>query len=401
MTVTGSRSGPAGSHRSRPGSPPPTADPTAGRGPAPGRFAGLVGLVAALAGALALIALPPADGERAGRPQVTTIEQAWPDAQRADLPAEVTDGPAYTPVFFLDARESVGTSPSPDGTQLRLLLRAADGTIRELRRLPIAGTPQYGGFTLSGDEFAWAESTADERGQGRTELWATNLRSDQPARRLTADTGDVVFFNSQYDMVIDKGRLHWASVAPGTEPATELRSVALAGGPVAVRTEPGAWAMSAAPWLVSAGSGESGPVQLRNLEARKIIDVDAAGTELVTCSPVWCRVLVLSGSGPGLIELMRPDGSDRRRVADGAATASVIDVAILDRFEVLSLADAQRTATGNQQLLLYDLDSRRTVVVAEGVGMVLCRGGVLWWSTGASDTTGWHTLDLRNLGNLR
>jgi hypothetical protein len=128
-----------------------------------------------------------------------------------------------------------------------------------------------------------------------------------------------------------------------------------------------------------------------------VIDVDAAGTELVTCSPVWCRVLVLAGSGPARIDLMRPDGADRRRVAGGEATASLIDVAVLDRFEVLSLSDAQRVATNSQRLLLYDVRRDRTIVVADWVGMVLCRGGVLWWSTGDNETTAWHTLDLRTL----
>jgi hypothetical protein len=300
-------------------------------------------------------------------------------------------------VYFLDARTSLGTAPSPDGTQLRLLLRTADGAVRELRRLPIASTPQYGGFALSGDQVAWSESKADAGGKGHAELWLTDLRSHQPPRRLTADTGDVVFFNSQYDMVINAGRLYWAAVAPGQQTATEVRSVALTGGPVTVRTEPGAWAMSAWPWLTSAGSGTSGPIQLQDLEARKLIDVKAAGSELVTCSPAWCRVLVPAGDGPARMDLMRPDGTDRRRVGGSNATASLSDVAVLDRFEVLSLSDAQRTVTNTQQLMLYDIQRKESVVVADAIGMALCRGGVLWWSTGNNEATVWHTLDLRSL----
>jgi hypothetical protein len=363
------------------------------------RIWSLLGLGTALAAATALVVIPTArpPGQANQAASMTTVERVWPDAKRADVPAGLPDGPAYSPVFFLDQQASLGTAPSPDGTQLRLVLRSADGAVRELRRLPLAATPQYGGFARSGDDFAWAESTADAEGKGRTEMWATNLRSGQPPRRLTADTGDVVFFNSQYDMVLGAGRLFWAAVAPGREPATEVRSVPLTGGTVSVRTERGAWAMSAWPWLASAGSGVSGPVQLRNLEAGELIDVDAAGTELVNCSPAWCRVLVLAGDGPSRIDLMRPDGTDRRRIAEGVATASLIDVAVLDRFEVLSLADSQRTVTNTQQLLLYDVRRKQTVVVADGVGLVLCRGGVLWWSTGDSETTAWHTLDLRTL----
>lgn len=355
------------------------------------------GLAVALAGALALIALPPATEQPAGTPDLATIEQTWPDAERVDLPVGLADGAAYTPVFFPDLRESIGTSPSPDVAHLRLVRRTDDGTVRELRRLPIARTPQYGGFTRSGDDLAWAESTVDGQGRARTELWTVDLGSARPARRLSTDTGDLVLFNSQYDMVLDRGRLSWASVAPGEEMATEIRSVALGGGPVEVRTEPGAWAMSAAPWLVSAGSGESAPVQLRDLGTGDVVEVGATGTELVTCSPAWCRVLAMSGIGPSRIELMRPDGTDRRQIADGTASASVIDVGILDRFELLSLAGAQDIAAGTQQLLLHDLRDRRTVRVADGVGMVLCRDGFLWWSSGATEPTGWHALDLRTL----
>lgn len=363
------------------------------------RVGPLVALVAAVIAAAVLIALPPAGrdsrGGAAGEPD--PAEQVWPDARRTRLPGNLADGPAYSPGIFLDSGESVGTSPSPDGERLRLVRRAGDGTVRELRGLPMDGAPQFGGFTRSGDVFAWSETTTDEQGRGRTELWAADLASARAAWRVTADTGDAVFFNSQYDMVIDGGRLHWVAVAPGEETATEIRSAPLAGGPVSVRTEPGAWARSAWPWLASAGTGAIGPVRLRDLAARKVIEVPAGGTELVSCSPAWCRVLVLAGDGPGRIELMRPDGSDRRPVAGNGATAALVDVAVEDRFEVLSLADARQVATGNQQLHLYDAREDRTVRVADGVGMVLCRDGTLWWSTGGIDDSVWHTLDLRSL----
>ncbi|GAB3144378.1 hypothetical protein GCM10027290_22550 [Micromonospora sonneratiae] len=356
----------------------------------------MVGLGAALVSAVVLIALPPADRQPVSQSSTSTLAEVWPDAQRADIPVGVSDGPAYSPVYFRDVRTSLGTAPNPEGTHLRLVARAADGALRELRRLPLARSPQFGGFAIAGDQVAWAESTADADGRGRTELWAVDLASERPARRLTTDTGDLLLFNSEYDMVIDNNRLYWAAGAPGEESATEVRSVSLAGGPVSVRTEPGAWAMSAWPWLVSAGSGISGPVRLYHLEERRTVDVDA-GTDLVSCSPTWCRALVRTDGGESRIDLMRPDGSDRRQIAGGAASASVIDVAILDRFEVLSLSDAQRTVTDTQQLLLYDVQRRQTVLVAEGVGMVLCRDGVLWWSTGGTEIVAWHTLDLRTL----
>jgi hypothetical protein len=380
---------------------PRTAVEPAGGGPRDrtGRrtVARLAGLLTALAAGGTLIALPSAAPGPPREPETLTVDQVWPTARPVDIPGDLPDGPAYNPVFFIDTRVSLGTAPSPNGTHLRLVLRSADGALRELRRLPIAGNPQYGGFTMSGDEVAWAESTTDDNGKGRTEMWLADLKSDLPPRRLATDTGDVVFFNSRYDMLINGGRLYWAAVAPTEQAATEVRSVALTGGRVSVRTEPGAWALSAWPWLVSAGSGQSGPVQLRNPDARKLIEVDTTSTELATCSPVWCRVLVLAGEGPTRIDVMRPDGGDRQRMAGGTASAAVTDVALLDRFEVLSLASPTNTAVGTQQLLLYDVTRKRGVLVADGVGAVQCRGGVLWWSTGDDENLAWHALDLRTL----
>lgn len=362
------------------------------------RRAGLIGLAVALVAAGVLLALPSAQTDPVAEPGLSTLADVWPDAPLLDVPATLPEGPAYSPAYLLDDGGSVGTGPSADGGSLRLLVRSASADIRELRSLPMATQPQYGGVVVVGDQLAWAETTSDGQGRGRTELWLADLRrSGEPPRRLTADTGDVVFFNSEYDLVLVDGALHWVAVAPGEQTATEIRSVPVGGGAVAVGTEPGAWAMSAWPWLVSAGTGESGPIQLRDRSARRVVDVDAAGTELVSCSPVWCRVLVLGSAGPGRIDLMRPDGSDRQPVATGSVTASIIDVAVLDRFEVLSRSDAQRTATGTQQLLLHDLEGKRTVLVAEGIGMVLYRGGLLWWSAGSADSPAWKALDLRAL----
>ncbi|MEV7227738.1 hypothetical protein AB0M79_12060 [Polymorphospora sp. NPDC051019] len=363
----------------------------------PGRLRSTVGLMTALGAAALLLALPPVDDGSPAGERMRTVESRWPAAQRADLAATLPDGSAYSPVHYLDVRSSLGTAPTPDGSALRLITRSADGTTRELRRLPLDLIPQFTGFTVAGGQVAWAETVADDDGLGRTEMWTAGVDAATPARRVTADSGDVVFFNSQYDMVIEAGVLHWAAVAPGTEVATELRSVPLAGGPVQVRTEPGTWAMSAWPWLVSAGSGQNGPVRLHNLATGQGLEVDATADEVVTCSPVWCRMLVLPGAEPARIDLVRPDGADRRQVAGGMTAAAVIDVALLDRFEVLSLAGAPDVAVASQRLMLYDERDRQTLVVAEGVGMVQCRDGMLWWSTGDNETATWHSLDLRSL----
>jgi hypothetical protein len=359
------------------------------------RPAGAVALGAALAIGAVLLALPPVGEPLAAGP--LTLSAAWPSARVGPLPASMPDGPAYSPLYLLDVRTSVGTAPTADGTRLRLLLRIGDGAPRELRSLAMDADPLFGGLTSAGDLIVWAETTTETGGRTVTRLYAVDRRSAAPPRLLTGDTGAIAFFNSQYDLVIADDRVHWVAVGPSEEPVTELRSVPLAGGTVTTRTEPGPWARSAWPWLVSAVTVQSGEAQLRDLVARKRFTVPAAATELVTCSPRWCRVQVIAGGGPARLDLMRPDGTDRRRIAGPTETAAVVDVAVLDRFEVLTRAGQGGGAVNDQDLLLYDVQTQRTAAVATGVGTVVCRAGLLWWSTGDVDDAAWHSLDLRTL----
>ncbi|MFE0591436.1 hypothetical protein [Micromonospora echinospora] len=368
------------------------------RGPARRYRPGLAGLVVAVAAGTALVTLPQA-GPRPVEPAPppARIEQEWPEAVRRELPARLADGTAYSPVWFLDPDVSIGTAPSPDGRHLRLVRRTADGTVHQLRRLPAAGSPQYAGFTGSGAVLAWAETTTGPDGRGRTELWTVEPGADRPPRRVAPEGGDVLLVNSRHDLVIGSGRLHWVAAAPGSAVATEVRSVPLGGGRVTVRTEPGAWTLSAWPWLVSTATGGTGPVRLRHLVDGTERTVSAGPDELLSCGPVWCRALVPAGAGPGRLDLFRPDGRDRHRVAGGDASAALVDVAVRDRFEVLLGTGPAGTVGDGAQLRLYDVDRRRTLVAADGVGLVLCRGDVLWWSIGGREVTGWHALDLRSL----
>src|SRR6266540_1790937 len=91
-------------------------------------WAVLVALVAAGA-VLALSPVVRRPDAPAGRPAPA---EAWPHAQQATFRGTVPDGPAYQPVYFLDARTSVGTAPTPDGRRTRLLVRNGDGSIRTL-----------------------------------------------------------------------------------------------------------------------------------------------------------------------------------------------------------------------------------------------------------------------------
>ncbi|GAB3802709.1 hypothetical protein GCM10027605_23040 [Micromonospora zhanjiangensis] len=355
------------------------------------------GLVVALIGAVLLIVLSPTGDPAAVPTGPVPADQAWAGARRAETPGPMPDGPAYRPGYFLTLDTSVGTAPTPDGRQLRLVSRATDGTGRELRRLPITSSPQFDGFVAADGRLAWAESTVGSAGQARVRLWTADLARGDPPRELTADTGAVAFFNADHDMVIADGRLHWVAVAPGDEPATEIRSVALTGGPVAVRRERGAWALDRWPWLVSVTAGVE-PVRLRNLTTGVLITVKSAPTEQLSCGGTWCRVSTVSGAGPVNIDLMRPDGSDRRPVVNGVGVVSVTDVALLDRFEVYAVGAADASLTAGQHLMAYDLKTRRTVDIVPDAGVVQARAGVLWWSTGRDEATVWHAVDLRTIG---
>lgn len=356
------------------------------------RRLGILGLAVALAAGGSLLLLT---GPRHGTPAPPArlpASAAWPKAQRTDIPGNLPDGPVFTPELFLDARTAVGTAPSPDARSMRLLIRGADGTLRELRRLPLDRNPQFDNVTATGDEVVWTESTD----RGRLQVWAAGLRGGPPPRRLTADTGNAVFFGSQYDLTVAGGRVYWAAAPDGAK-STEIRSVPLTGGAVQVRDEPGMWALSAWPWLTNGAGAQTGTTKLHNMATNRDVEINSTGVELTTCSPVWCRVMVMNGDGLARIDVMHPDGSARSRIAGGAARSAIQDVAVLDRFEILSEAGPDADLTGMEGLLVYDIRTRRTVDISPAVSGAFSRGGVLWWSTGDQDSTVWHTLDLRTV----
>lgn len=342
-----------------------------------------IALGAALLAAVALLAgnLPeqPAAPVPAGR---ATVEQAWPGAARADL-----RDLAVEPLLFLDATTAVGTVT--DGDFVRLVVERA-GIARELRRLPAAGEPRFEGMTAVGDELLWAESS----GTRPVEIWAAG-RGGGEARLLTADTGNTLFYGNQSDLVVAEGRVHW--VAGDGDESTQIRSVALTGGPVEVREEKGRWALSAWPWLTDETGSQSGTVTMRDLTTGREVRVPFSGAEFGMCGPAWCRVMVMAGEGLARIDVMRPDGSQRRRVAGPKTQAAVNDVAVLDRFEILSEPGPDFDLTGTAGLVVHDLRTGRTVTLTAAADLAATRDGMLWWSTGTQAAAVWHTLDLRTI----
>jgi hypothetical protein len=347
-------------------------------------------LLVALAAAAALLLWDPRRDPPAPAGPVPLAE-AWPQAQRSDLPGNVPDGPVFQPGIFLDARTAIGTAPSPDGGSMRLLLRSPDGTLRELRRMPLRDNPTFDTMAAAGRVVVWTESSD----AAKLQLWTVDLDAGTP-RRITTDTGDAVFYGSQHDLAIADGRVHWTA-ASGDGKLTEIRSVPLTGGAVTVRQEPGAWALSAWPWMTDGVADRTGTTVLRDLSSNREMRVSTTGAELTTCSPVWCRVMVMSGDGLARIDVMHPDGSSRKRIAGGTAGAAVPDVAILDRFEILSETGPDSDLTGTAGLRVYDITTGRTVDVSPAVDGAFSRNGMLWWSTGDQDSIVWHTLDLRTV----
>jgi hypothetical protein len=363
------------------------------RHPATVRLTSLVALVVALGAAgVMLAAKPPPQPSRpvagAGPGEELTLEKAYPGKVPVTVPGKVKDGARYSPLFFLDEQRSVGTAAGPSGAS-RLILITPAGE-RELRRLPKAEAPEFAGFATQGQRLVWMELTNTADGTANTKLWTIDDDAAVP-RMITADTGDVALFDRSDDVVIHDGVISWVAAARTDLPVTEIRTVPIAGGKVSVKTREGAFAIAAWPWLTSVNLGQDGPVELVNAATGKRVVVNVQANELMACSPTWCRsVIIGSTAASTVIELLKPDGSSRMRVAAGNVAASTVDVALLDRYEVYSY--------GNSKLTLYDLAGKRMITVAKNVSQIASRGPMLWWSTGDNETVTWHVIDLRTLG---
>jgi hypothetical protein len=350
-----------------------------------------VALVAALGVAGVLLVSPPGEAPPPATPVPAAL--AWPQARTGAVPTTLPDGSAYEPAAFLDAATSVGTAAGGAGGVLRLLVRRADGSLQVLRSLPEADAPFYGDVAVEGDVLAWSEGT----GGGALELWTANLRDGRPARRVTADAGDLLSRGSEHDLTIEGGRLHWAASDPAGTDAVQLRSVALTGGPVSTRTVAGTWQLSAWPWLVNGATTTLGATALRDaVTGREVRVARPEGLATTSCSVTWCEDVSQERDGGTRVELRRPDGSDHVRVPADAVAPAIGDVAPLDRFAVLSQSGPNTEVTGTGPLLVFELDTRRTVQLSADAATVSYRHGVLWWLNGNGSTV-WHSVDLRTV----
>jgi hypothetical protein len=359
------------------------------------RLLSRIALGVALLVAGVALALPqrPAPSTQAAPPQGNLLHDRWPDARVVSFGGPLADGRAYTPLLYPDIDVSVGTALTSDGAQLRLLVRTADGTVRELMRLATADNPQFSGLTAAGDDLVWLTSSGG--GDPEYTLYHTRWRRPGPATPLTTDTGRVELTDTQYDLVLADGLVYWAAAT--TSGTTEIRSVPVTGGDVTTRTVDGAYALSAWPWLTPVGSAVVGPIELRNLVTGQRIAVARTPPEVVSCGPVWCRVMTPGPDGRlARTDLMHPDGTGRIRVAAGSVSAAISDIALLDRFEVL-VSTTPDASTDTFTLVLYDLTTNRSTVLADAAATVRGHGSIVWWSTGDDGAVTWYALDLRSL----
>jgi hypothetical protein len=324
-------------------------------------------------------------GHIAPRPTPAT----WAGPAPVKTPARLPDGSSYAPRVFISGTESVGTAETADHTFLRVLAVTA-GRVAELRRVPAADLPQFDGFAVSGDTVVWAESVSRASATVRTTLWRASWKAGSRGTQIPAATGEAVFSGSPFDLVVQAGRVSWVATA-GT--ATEVRSVALTGGTVTTKRLEGDFRLTAPPWAVSGGTGRGVPVQLIDLTTNRKVTVPTNAAEIAECGPTLCRMGVINNNTLARIDLQRPDGTERRRIAGSEATPVTTEVALLGRFVAL------KTDIGpGGGLSLYDIRSGRTDLVAVDVANVQGRDALLWWSTGAGDDLVWNALDLRVLG---
>jgi hypothetical protein len=354
-----------------------------------------------------LLILVPGSGPKPPPAPPASLAVAWPRAQSASIPAILPDGTEYTPAVFLDARTSVGTAPTRDGKALRLLWRGADASVRQLRRLPRTDLPSFRNVTISGNVLAWLEDTHN----GRLQLWTLDLRAGSSRggsgsgsravgrpRAVTVDLGAIQFHGSQYDLTINGGRLYWVAADPQRYDVVQLRSVALTGGPVQLRVEPGTWALSSWPWLVNGATTSSGTTGMRNLLSGQSVAVHRSSRlQTTNCSPVWCHTVSLTSDGSTRVDLSHPDGGGRVRIAGDGVSPAITDVAPLSRFDVLAKTDPNVEISRNEELLVYEIATRRTVELSLNAVTVSYARGVLWWANGTENATQWHTLDLRTV----
>jgi hypothetical protein len=313
------------------------------------------------------------------------------------VPTTLADRSSYALRYVFDAHQSVGVSASADGGSFRLVEVVDGRENRELRRLPTARGPQYDGFTVADGLLYWVETAVESDGT-RSRLWSARVNPGEAAGApsvVVDDMGPVVFYDSAFDIIVADGTISWAIAANPIRPGTIVRSVPVGGGPVAERGYAGPWRQTTRPWLVSATTGSP---SLLNMETGQLVAVASTGAEGVSCGAAWCRFTIQNAQGTVRLDLVRPDGSQRTRIAGPGTKFEGLDPGLLDRYELFNETGGE-LAEGDRRLMAYDIQRRTTTVIEVGPGaLVNSRGTYAWWLSGDYRSPIWHVLDLRTLG---
>jgi hypothetical protein len=347
---------------------------------------------------------PVVTGPPAASPRAPQLTDRWPSATSIALSGALPDGSLYQPLVVVDPDTNVGTSTLTDANGnvvVQLLVRHGPDGVRVVRTLSGDNAPTIAAVAVDRGELFWLESGVDANGTEITTLWHQALAGG-PSKQMARDASDVVYLGSQYDLAVSNGQLHWL-VAGGTSSAgggsrNELRSIPVGGGTQTRQRLDQAYALTTWPWLTTSGSGTHGPVQLRDLTTGAVRTVAATQNDLVTCTPVWCRVATYpTPSADPTYAIEHPDGSDHHPIGSTSVIPLNVDVGLYDRFEVLGTAANDPTGAP-QRIWLEDLHDFKSVVLDNaGNGMVGGRGNWLWWADGDNEGLTWHLLDLRQL----
>jgi hypothetical protein len=356
-----------------------------------GRF----GVAAALAVFGVLIATP-ATRPAAAPAGPVTLADVWPGARPVTLDATLPTGDIYTPLLVLDATTSLGLTSRPGAQGSLLVLLTDPSRPRVLQTLSPGTGDTVEAATTTPDRVYWLRSV-DGSGGGpeQASIW-TARRGGGPAQVLSTAAGSATTSGSQFDLQVADGRLYWTAAPPGSAATTELRSIALSGGPVRVQTFPGSYGLTTWPWLTTTLGGIGGVNELRNAVTGQRVSVATGAADQPFCTPTRCRIQISSATGTR-ITYGRPDGSGRRVVPPDAGSPTMTDVALLDRFAVLTAPTSTDVNSALQRLVLDDLSTNQQVTVDTGVTRVGGYGTWLWWSTGDQETLTWHLLNLSTL----
>jgi hypothetical protein len=273
-----------------------------------------------------------------------------------------------------------------------------NGGMRTLYPFPDGGSPTSAlapvavlAWTWSGGTLYWAELSP-----GGTTVIRRLVGST--ASVIASDPAQMDYANSEFDLQVSGDRIYWASTGSAAtgQNQTEIHSAPVAGGPISRRVLDGVYALTAWPWVTTTDNGtgtgrvHTGPIDLLNLQTGVRRTVAATDAQQLRCTPVWCRVTTaVAGGSLQTFAMQHPDGTASRRIGSGSLSPMDLDVALLDRFEVLGPA-----TSGLHQLWLVDLSASRMVLLDEStVDTVAGRDNGLWWLTGQT----WHILDLTQL----